>query len=58
MRTLTGFDSTYFTTQHNSTLIFRQNKFKPELIDCDKLKPEVAEEADRGDILLFTPFPG
>ena len=44
--------------QHNSTSIFRQNKFKPELIDCDKLKPEVAEEADRGDILLFTPFPG
>ena len=28
---------------------FRQNKFKPELIDCDKLKPEVEEEADRGD---------
>ena len=31
------------------TWIFRQNKFKPELIDCDKLKPEVGEEADRGD---------
>ena len=27
---------------------YQQNKFKPELINCDKLRPEVKEEADRG----------
>ena len=38
-------------------LALRQNKYKPELIDCDKLKPEVEEEADRGDCSPpFSPF--
>ena len=41
--------------QHGPAL--RQNKYKPELIDCDKLKPEVEEEADRGDCSPpFSPF--
>ena len=41
--------------QHGPAL--RQNKYKPELIDCDKLKPEVEEEADRGDRSpSFSPF--
>ena len=40
------------------TWIFRQNKFKPELIDCDKLKPEVEEEADRGDSFNSFSFEG
>ena len=40
-----------FTHSHADLkkMIFRQNKYKPELIECDKLKPEVEEEADRGD---------
>ena len=36
-------------------LALRQNKYKPELIDCDKLKPEVEEEADRGDCIFAFP---
>ena len=47
--------SNSFTLSHRKvTWIFRQNKFKPELIDCDKLKPEVEEEADRGDYLSLS----
>ena len=50
--------SNSFTLSHRKvTWIFRQNKFKPELIDCDKLKPEVEEEADRGDYLSLSLSP-